>query len=127
MDDVTAQAVKRWMRDLHTPWGPTMKKADVKIGHTYLAKVNGKIVKVTIMTTSSYGWDGRNLATGRIVRIKTAERLREDLTPDLGKPKMTPEERKAATITAIKSIVQEPMVAEALRDMAKDAHARSNE
>lgn len=53
-----------------------MKKAQVKIGHTYEAKVSGSRVLVTILNESPYGgWDARNEITKRIVRIKTAARL----------------------------------------------------
>ena len=54
-----------------------MKKADVKIGGVYAAKVSGNLVRVRIDREVAYGkgWEGTNLATGRQVRIKTAARL----------------------------------------------------
>lgn len=61
-----------------------MKARDIQIGGTYLAKVGGRIVPVRI--TGTFGWtagktfrDGylaTNQATGRHLRIKTAQRLR---------------------------------------------------
>ena len=55
-----------------------MKKADVQIGGTYKAKVSDKIVPVRITGESRFGgWDAVNTATGRSVRIKSAQRLRE--------------------------------------------------
>ncbi len=55
-----------------------MKKADIRIGGTYVAKVSGKLAKVRITNESVHGgWYGVNTDTGREVRIKTAARLRK--------------------------------------------------
>ena len=57
-----------------------MKKADVKIGGRYIAKVSGSIVPVRIDSESSHGgWNATNTKTGRAVRIKSAQRLRRGL------------------------------------------------
>jgi hypothetical protein len=54
-----------------------MKKQDVQIGSTYIAKVSRVLAKVRINRESPYGgWYGTNLATGREVRIRGAARLR---------------------------------------------------
>jgi hypothetical protein len=54
-----------------------MKNKDVKIGGVYYAKVSEKVVKVRIEGESRYGgWDAKNLATDRSVRIKSGQRLR---------------------------------------------------
>lgn len=53
-----------------------MKKADVKIGGTYLAKVSGRLTRVIINAEYGKGWRGQNLATGRAVYIRSAMRLR---------------------------------------------------
>ena len=54
-----------------------MKKAEVQIGNTYIAKVSGVMAKVRITGESPYGgWRGKNLATGREIRIRSAARLR---------------------------------------------------
>ena len=56
-----------------------MKKAQVEIGACYIAKVSGCLATVKILSASPYGgWDGRNLVTGRNVRIKSAARLRRE-------------------------------------------------
>ena len=53
-----------------------MRKQDVKIGGEYPANVSGKRVVVRIDAESRHGgWDATNLATGKKVRIKTAQRL----------------------------------------------------
>ena len=54
-----------------------MKRQDVQIGSTYIAKVSGVLAKVRITGESPFGgWVGRNLATGREIRIRSAARLR---------------------------------------------------
>ncbi len=58
-----------------------MKKAEVRIGGVYTAKVTGKIVHVRLDYVSPYGgWVATNLGTGRQVRIRSAMRLRTEVT-----------------------------------------------
>ena len=70
-----------------------MKKADVKIGKVYLAKVSGKRARVRITGESPYGgWAGINLDTRRKVRIKSAQRLQREISdPDPPAPESLPE------------------------------------
>jgi hypothetical protein len=57
-----------------------MKKRDITIGETYLAKVSGKLVPVRITSESPHGgWNAVNTTTGREVRIRSAARLRRPL------------------------------------------------
>lgn len=59
-----------------------MKKADVKIGGRYVAKVSDKLAVVRIDRVSPYGgWEATNVATGRSVRIRSAQRLRSEYKP----------------------------------------------
>ena len=54
-----------------------MKKSDVHIGKQYTAKVTHKLVVVEILNENpNGGWDAKNLSTGKMVRIKSAQRLR---------------------------------------------------
>jgi hypothetical protein len=54
-----------------------MRKTNVEIGTTYVAKVSGQLVPVTILRESPYGgWVGRNDATRREIRVRSAARLR---------------------------------------------------
>jgi len=72
-----------------------MKKADIEVGAVYLARVSGTLQRVritrkietTARTYSSYcggpdqfrnvtRWEAKNLATGRAIIIKSAQRLR---------------------------------------------------
>jgi hypothetical protein len=63
---------------LGTQEGSTvMKKNEVKVGGTYLAKVSDKVVPVRIDGENPHGgWDATNEATGKKVHIKSAQRLR---------------------------------------------------
>lgn len=57
--------------------GTAMKKRQIEVGTTYIVKVSGVLARVCITGESPYGgWVGRNLATGREVRIRSAARLR---------------------------------------------------
>ena len=57
-----------------------MKKAEIEIGQFYAAKVSGRIVSVFIEGPSAYGgWKAKNMVTGRLVRIKSPQRLRHRL------------------------------------------------
>ena len=63
-----------------------MKKSEVKIGSVYTAKVSDKVVEVRIDAESRHGgWDATNLATGKKVRIKSAQRLRAAVGAKKGK------------------------------------------
>ena len=54
-----------------------MKKAEVKVGGTYAAKVSGKVVPVRIDAQNPRGgWDATNTVTKKKVCIKSAQRLR---------------------------------------------------
>ncbi|MCC7408095.1 MAG: hypothetical protein IT442_08485 [Phycisphaeraceae bacterium] len=55
-----------------------MKKDEVKIGGTYLAKVTDKVVPVRIDGENPHGgWNATNMATHKAIRIKSAQRLRK--------------------------------------------------
>ena len=54
-----------------------MKKDEVKVGQAYIAKVSDKLVQVKITAENPHGgWDAVSEATGKKVRIKSAQRLR---------------------------------------------------
>lgn len=54
-----------------------MKKNEVVVGETYVAKVSGKLTRVRLTYESPYGgWVATNVATGRVIRIRSAARLR---------------------------------------------------
>jgi hypothetical protein len=54
-----------------------MKKSEVEIGTTYVAKVSGRLARVRIVSESQYGgWNAVNTDTKREIRIRGAQRLR---------------------------------------------------
>jgi hypothetical protein len=54
-----------------------MKKDEITIGGTYLAKVSDKVVPVRIDAANPRGgWDATNMATDKKIRIQSAQRLR---------------------------------------------------
>ena len=54
-----------------------MKKQDVVLGQVDAVKLSGRIEPVRLVRDSPYGgWIGRNLRTGRVVRTRTAAKLR---------------------------------------------------
>ena len=58
-----------------------MKNDQIQIGNTYTAKVTNKVVPVRIDAEhTSGGWTATNLITNKKVRIKSAQRLREEVT-----------------------------------------------
>jgi hypothetical protein len=78
-----------------------MKKSQVQVGETYIAKVSGTLTTIRILRDSPYGgWDAVNTKTGREVRVKTAARLRR---PALTRS-ITPQEVEAATIACRKML-----------------------
>jgi len=59
-----------------------MKKNQVQIGGTYVAKVSGQLASVRIDAESPHGgWDATNVETRRKVRIKSPQRLRRAAAP----------------------------------------------
>ncbi len=57
-----------------------MKKNEVKIGHTYRAKVSDRIVTVRIDSVHSHGgWNATNTATGKRIHVKGPQRLRREV------------------------------------------------
>ena len=54
-----------------------MRRRDVVLGQVYAVKVSGRLQPVRLVAESPHGgWVGRNLLTGREVRIRSAARLR---------------------------------------------------
>lgn len=71
-----------------------MKKADIVVGGTYVVRVSGHLVPVRLEAESVYGgWVGRNMRTGREIRIRTAGKLR--------RPYTEPSVRQPSTVHAI--------------------------
>ena len=77
-----------------------MKKHEVKVGGRYSAKVSDKVVVVRIDAENPHGgWDATNEATGKRVRIKSAQRLRGAVKGD-AKPAEAAAEGKKTKVDA---------------------------
>ena len=73
-----------------------MKKNEVKVGGLYHARVSDKLVTVRIDSAhSAGGWNGTNTRTGKRIRIKSAQRLRD---PAKGAVKAEASEAPKATV-----------------------------
>jgi hypothetical protein len=74
---ITTGSWKTLLTNIFNGKDETMKKEDVHIGKQYTAKVTHKLVVVEILNENpNGGWDAKNLSTGKMVRIKSAQRLR---------------------------------------------------
>lgn len=61
-----------------------MKKADVKIGGVYIAKVSGALKRVRLDAENRYGgWDATSLESGRKIRVRSAARLRHEVNTEV--------------------------------------------
>jgi len=90
-----------------------MKKAEVKIGTTYEAKVSGRLAHVRITGENLYGgWNAVNVATKRDVHIRGAQRLRREIQTD--------------RLTQIRSLRAARMTYEAARDQVTNQEFREN-
>ncbi len=85
-----------------------MKKAEVKIGGKYYANVSGNRCEVRIDAEKPRGgWDATNLATGKKILIKSAQRLQGEVGAKRGRAKVTTEgnvtvvENEPATVETI--------------------------
>ena len=79
-----------------------MKRSEIEIGHVYTAKVSDKVVEVRIEAENRHGgWHATNLATGKKVRIKSAQRLRAEASaPKRGGRKTAKAEAQADAAAA---------------------------
>ncbi len=85
-----------------------MKKAEVKIGGKYYAKVSGRRCEIQIDAEKPRGgWDATNLSTGKKILIKSAQRLQGEVGAKRGRAKVTTEgnvtvvENEPATVETV--------------------------
>jgi hypothetical protein len=85
-----------------------MKKAEVKIGGKYYANVSGNRCEIQIDAEKPRGgWDATNLATGKKILIKSAQRLQGEVGAKRGRAKVTTDgnvtvvENEPATVETI--------------------------
>jgi hypothetical protein len=77
-----------------------MKKAEIKIGGKYYANVTGKKVMIQIDSEKpTGGWNSINLATGKAIHIKSAQRL----LGEVGKSKASGNVATSSNHTAVQN------------------------
>ena len=60
-----------------------MKKAEIQIGSSYVAKIGGRLTLVQIRSVHSLGgWAALNLTSLRVLRIRSAAKLRRLASAD---------------------------------------------
>ena len=95
-----------------------MKKNEVTIGGTYLAKVTDRVVPVRLdLEHPSGGWHATNLVTNKKIRIKSAQRLRgpaqrtsepaDETTAQAVKPAPTAKPKRLSLIAAAIEVLSE--------------------
>lgn len=58
-----------------------MRQKDVRIGGRYVAKISNRLTTVEILGDAiGSGWIAKNINTGRRIRIKSAAKLREEVS-----------------------------------------------
>ena len=112
-----------------------MKKAEVKIGGKYYANVSGNRCEIQIDAEKPRGgWDATNLATGKKIVIKSAQRLQGEVGAKRGRAKVSTEgnvtvvENEPATVETIGgetstavAVLKKPRKAKAASTEAADA------
>jgi hypothetical protein len=74
-----------------------MQQDQVQIGKTYAAKVTDKLAPVRIDSENEHGgWNATNLRTNKQIRIKSAQRLRNEITVPEDDPAKAEEALQAA-------------------------------
>ena len=102
-----------------------MKKSDIHIGKHYTAKVTHKLVVVEILSENpNGGWDAKNLSTGKMVRIKSAQRLRGFAKGSAVAGRVTTEEPRSNQSAAEPKSTHTPQPVANARLSALDAAAK---
>lgn len=97
-----------------------MKKADVKIGGKYYANVTGKRCEIRIDAEKPRGgWDATNLATGKKILIKSAQRLQGEVGAKRGRAKVTTDGDETV-------VENEPVTVETAGDEASTTVTQAN-
>ena len=99
-----------------------MKKSEIEIGGTYVAKVSGRLTTVRIVNESQHGgWNAINTATKHAVRIRSAARLRRKVDQDRLAAIRSLRQGGASFEDARTQVDREE---QAIRDAAQDLRAR---
>ena len=104
-----------------------MKKAEVKIGGKYYANVSGNRTEIQIESEkASGGWNAINLATGKKILIKSAQRLLGTVGARKGRAKASTEAKLQPKSSRLRSKPQ-PMLPLKLRFQRRLRRAKATE
>ncbi len=106
-----------------------MKKAEVKVGGKYYANVSGARCEIQIEAERPRGgWDATNLATGKKILIKSAQRLQGEVDTKRGRAKATSEAAAQEAIAEpTEAIGSETSTAVAVLKKSRKAEASQTE
>src|SRR5262245_46837682 len=92
-----------------------MKRSEVALGRTYLAKVSDRVVPVRLDGEHpKRGWLATNQVTGKLVHIQTAQRLRSEVRRDGSAAEgPAPDTASAAPALEAPATIDEPATAPA--------------
>lgn len=94
-----------------------MKRKDVEIGKVYEARISRNLVPVKILAESHYGgWNAKNLKTKRIVRIKTAGKLRGPYQRSVPKKIRMIEEQGPQTVLEVPKKISKMLTREQIEE-----------
>ena len=101
-----------------------MTAKDVSVGLTYEVLVSDKLVPVTLTSECTWGgWYGKNKVTGHTVRIKTAGRLRKQLTGEIAASTEAAKQDSKVHTQTKEATVAAPTDAKAARAARRTANA----
>jgi len=94
-----------------------MKKNEVKVGHTYVAKVSDRLVPVRIDSVhSKQGWNATNTKTGKRIHVKSAQRLRQEAKPASGRKAKPSAGTRPEVNPTVEIITGQPLPAKVTKD-----------
>ena len=97
-----------------------MRKDQVHVGHTYIAKISDKLTRVRIDGANTHGgWDATNLGTNKKVRIKSPAKLRGPAPDKAAAPKADVKAEAPATPAPDAQPAKAPKAAKARKTPAE--------
>ncbi len=105
-----------------------MKKAEVKIGGKYYANVSGARCEIQIEAERPRGgWDATNLATGKKILIKSAQRLQGEVGTKRGRAKATSDAASTIESEANDAVGRDASTAVAVLKKSRKTNASKTE
>lgn len=80
VDGINEAGLERLMKQPDKPTPNKVRKAAVEVGKRYICKVGERLTTVRILREEGRGWVALNETTNREVSIRSAQRLRREVT-----------------------------------------------